>query len=296
MSAAYSCWISADGQGGTIGEPALIFPYWSFSKTAIAICALKLHERGEVDLDRPLDGKKFTLRQLLQHTAGLPDYGGLQSYHDAVLADEEPWPVDRLMSAARADTLLFEPGQGWAYSNIGYMLARRHIEERSGKDFGSLFAELVAEPLRLTSIELATTREQFSHVHWSTAQHYHPGWVYHGCLMGTPRDAALLLHALLSGELLQDETLHQMLDAHPLGGRIEGRPWTDCGYGLGLMMGRMEDVGRVIGHSGGGPFSVNAVYHFPDLDQPVTVATFAEGSNEGVAEYEAVRLAGAPMR
>jgi hypothetical protein len=36
------------------------------------------------------------------------------------------------------------------------------------------------------------------------------------------------------------------------------------------MTGSMGDNGRAIGHSGGGPFSVNAVYHFPDRDIPVT--------------------------
>lgn len=57
------------------------------------------------------------------------------------------------------------------------------------------------------------------------------------------------------------------------------------------MIGRMDGTGRVIGHSGGGPASVCAVYHFPDLPVPCTIATFAKGESEGTAEYEAVRLA-----
>ena len=83
----------------------------------------------------------------------------------------------------------------------------------------------------------------------------------------------------------------QMLSRRPLGEAIPGRPWTDCGYGLGLMTGSMGDIGRAIGHSGGGPFSVNAVYHFPDCDTPVTVACFTNGEDEGRAEFEAARLA-----
>lgn len=82
-----------------------------------------------------------------------------------------------------------------------------------------------------------------------------------------------------------------MLVLHPLGGAIEGRPWTECGYALGLMSGRCGVVGRSIGHSGGGPFSANAVYHFPDLDEQVTVASFTDGQNEGVAEFAAVEYA-----
>src|SRR5690606_36800010 len=83
-----------------------------------------------------------------------------------------------------------------------------------------------------------------------------------------------------------------MLNVHPLGCRIEGRPCTECGYGLGLMIGRMEGVGRrAIGHSGGGPFSVYGIYQFPDLEQSVTVAAFTEGINAGDAKLETVNTA-----
>lgn len=61
-----------------------------------------------------------------------------------------------------------------------------------------------------------------------------------------------------------------MQAVHPLGGSPAERPWTQTGYGLGLMSGAMGEAGRAIGHSGGGPFSVAAVYHFPDAEEPCT--------------------------
>lgn len=82
-----------------------------------------------------------------------------------------------------------------------------------------------------------------------------------------------------------------MLESHDLGEAIPGRPWTFYAYGLGLMAGKMGEIGSAIGHSGSGPFCVNAVYHFPDLDPPITVAAFTDGIEEGRAEFEAVRLA-----
>ena len=82
-----------------------------------------------------------------------------------------------------------------------------------------------------------------------------------------------------------------MLRPVPLGGPLDGRPWTECGYGLGMMIGRMGACGRVVGHSGGGPFSTNAVYHFPDRPCPVTVASFSEGTSEGQAEFAAATIA-----
>lgn len=82
-----------------------------------------------------------------------------------------------------------------------------------------------------------------------------------------------------------------MLDAKPLGGPIAGRPWMTCGYALGLMSGTVEIAGKAVGHSGGGPFSVNAIYHFPDVLDPITVASFTDGADEGVAEFAATSFA-----
>jgi D-alanyl-D-alanine carboxypeptidase len=65
-------------------------PWWSLSKTALATAALALVQRGEIELDSPLSGHKFTLRHLLRHSACLPDYGDLADYHLAVSAGNSP--------------------------------------------------------------------------------------------------------------------------------------------------------------------------------------------------------------
>ncbi len=284
-------WIARSGREGCVGAADALFPYWSFTKTAISICALKLAEDGALDLDARLDGEPHTLRQLLAHTSGLPDYGQFAEYHAAVEANEIPWSREKLRDMALEKGPLFEPGQGWSYSNIGYMLAREFIEETTGKPLGGVVSELIREPLGLASIELAETREQFSRLHWKAAANYHPGWVYHGCLTGTASDAARLLHALFVGDLLPPDAFDRMLAVYTLGGALPGRPWERCGYALGLMTGVMTGAGAAMGHSGCGPFSVNAVYHFPDASDPITIACFTDGTNEGVAEFAAVALA-----
>lgn len=286
----HSYCISASGEERGEGNFDARFPYWSFTKTAIAICALKLCERGILQPDSPVDGAAYTLRQLLNHTAGLPDYGTLKAYHDAVAAGEQPWDRQTLLSAALAQGMLFAPGEGWSYSNVGYMLVREQIEAASGLDLAQLVAEIISTPLGLNSISLVTTREQFAQLHCEAAGKYHPGWVYHGCLAGNVRDAARLLHGLFTGKLLSAAWLAEMRVAYPLGGALEGRPWTACGYALGLMKGAMGKAGCSAGHSGGGPSCVNAVYHFPDLSEPVSGACFTDGHDEGEAETELVRL------
>jgi CubicO group peptidase (beta-lactamase class C family) len=48
-----------------------VVPWWSFTKTVIAAAALVLVQQKRLALDRPLAGRRYSLRQLLQHRAGL---------------------------------------------------------------------------------------------------------------------------------------------------------------------------------------------------------------------------------
>lgn len=257
----------------------------------LAIAALRLVEDSRLELDARIPSKPFTLRQLLQHRAGVPNYGGLEAYHRAVARREAPWSREELLERVSGDVLVFEPGTGWQYSNVGYMFVREAIEQATGAPLDKALRSLVFEPIALTDARLARTVDDFADVYWDELKDYDPGWVFHGCLIGTAPAAARLLHALFSGVLLQHSTLDQMLIRHDLGGPVPDRPWTRCGYGLGLMSGEMAPAGRAIGHSGGGPFGVNAVFHFPDFPPPTTVAAFVAGTSEGLAEREALRTA-----
>ena len=98
----------------------------------LAICSLRLTEEGLIDLDELRPGQPFTLRQLLQHRARVPEYGKLQAYHDAVSRSDPPWSRARLLEEVQSDRLDFEPGTGWAYSNLGYLFVRDAIEEVTG--------------------------------------------------------------------------------------------------------------------------------------------------------------------
>ncbi|SFB07997.1 CubicO group peptidase, beta-lactamase class C family [Poseidonocella pacifica] len=285
----HAVWIDREGRSGGIGNAGALFPYWSFTKTVIAICAVALAGDGSVDLDAALPGEDFTLRQLLAHSAGLRDYGGLAEYHRDVAAGRAPWTRQRVVDAVRGQGPLFAPGAGWAYSNVGYMLARERIEEVAQRPFSRLVADLITKPLDLGSVALAADLSDMATVHWPAGHGYDPGWVYHGCLVGSANDAARLLHGFAEGALLSSWGRTQMLDRRWLGGALAGRPWTDCGYGLGLMSGTMGQAGRAFGHTGGGPFCVNAVYHFPSHGR--TVASFTDGTDEGRAEHHAALLA-----
>ncbi|WP_157982028.1 serine hydrolase [Oceanicella sp. SM1341] len=245
------------GEGLAADSPV---PWWSLTKTFIAVLVLRAAEAGRLSLDAPLPGHAATPRQILAHRAGLPDYYGLPAYSAAVAANEEPWTAEEML--ARLPPAGPAPAP-FAYSNVGYLLLRRHLEAAEGKGLGTLLAELFA-PLGLTA-RLAETRQDMARTAFPGGQAYHPGWVYHGTLIGPVGEAAQALGALFDGRLIGPASLAAMRD----GTRVEMAvppPWVTPAYGLGLMAGTL-DAGRgpvlVEGHGGGGPGSTLAAFRFP---------------------------------
>src|SRR5947209_12537275 len=122
-------------------EPA--FLAYSITKAFTASLVLKLCEEGRLSLDDPIarwfpriaQAERICLRQLLNHTAGIPDYGCIPAYHDSVRSSpSKPWSFERFAAETFEKGLLFVPGQGWIYSNPGYM---RSEERRVGKELRS---------------------------------------------------------------------------------------------------------------------------------------------------------------
>ena len=117
------------------------FPIYSITKTFTAVCVLCLDKTGLLSVHDPITKwmtdlpdlplpESVTLSHLLRHVSGVPDYGPLREYHEAVRTmPKSPWTDDEFLSATLAQGLLFEPGTGWSYSNVGYLLLRRAIEK-----------------------------------------------------------------------------------------------------------------------------------------------------------------------
>lgn len=281
--------VQIDGHDISVSSDAL-FPWWSITKSVLAAAVLRLVDQGRVDLDQRYGDKLYSIRQLLQHTAGLSTYGGA-AYHDAVASHEPVWPVDELLRRVQSDRLIFEPGQGWAYSNVGYLFVRQFIEQQMNLDLNGALSELVFQPMGLQRTRIATTPADMAETYWGNASSYDPRWVYHGLLVGPPSDAIRFLDNLQSHTFLSERCRAEMLSEYALSEGGGGRPWTRTGYGLGLMIGEMGEAGRVCGHSGGGNASVSALYRFSDIAGAPIVAVFGEGTDGSVTEWEAVRLA-----
>ena len=278
------------GNDRTYGESNELFPWWSITKTVFAAAVLRLADRERLSLDNFYRNRPYTIRQLLQHTAGLNTYGG-PPYRAAVAAGDPVWPVAELLAQVKADRLIFSPGEGWAYSNVGYLFVRQLIEETVDMEIDESLRVLVFEPMGIQRTRIAKTLGDMAQTHWGNPNGYDPRWVYHGLLIGPPSDAVEFLRRLFSGTFLSQDAASAMKSLHALGGSIAGRPWKKTGYGLGLMIGEMEKAGLVYGHSGVGHESVSSLYCFPELPDRPVVAVFAQGTNEGTSEFEALNLA-----
>lgn len=259
-----------DTLGREQGATGCRVPWWSFTKTLIATASFRAAELGVLKLDEPTPHGP-TLRRLLRHEAGLPDYGRWPDYHEAVAAGREPWPALTVIDRGVAKRA---PEGGWMYSNIGYAMAREILTGMVGKPLGEVLSEFVFEPAGVHSARVAESREDLAGVSGVTAG-YHPGWVYHGLVVGDLADAARIIRALLAGALLDPRSLEEM-QRPTLRPQFQTPVWRGPTYGVGLMAPGTVDGSRFYGHTGSGPGSDIAVYGVVGASGPAAVAVFSD--------------------
>jgi CubicO group peptidase (beta-lactamase class C family) len=102
--------------------------------------------------DFPAYGRTITVRHLLQHTSGLPDYEDLMPAADPAVPPEQAQIDDAgvLELLKKQPAGWFAPGALWRYSNSGYVVLGLIVEKISGKAFASFLRDRVFEPLKMT--------------------------------------------------------------------------------------------------------------------------------------------------
>jgi CubicO group peptidase (beta-lactamase class C family) len=136
----------------------------SFTKQFTAMAIMLLVHDGKLRYDQtlpeifpdfPVYGKTITVRNLLNHTSGLPDYEDLM---DAVDKGKGPtWTPEKQIQDDEVVELLkkekvgkFPPGTSWAYSNSGYVVLGTIVAKVSGKSYGDFLRERILAPLKMT--------------------------------------------------------------------------------------------------------------------------------------------------
>lgn len=238
----------ADRHGNFLTSYDAELPVYSIAKPVIASTVFAC----DIGIDTPIahwidqrlvpDADTISVRQLLNHTGGLRDYGALPEYSQAIESGEPPWSDDVFAEHTLQKPLLFEPGAGWSYSNPGYWLLSQIVQIHTGLSFEEVIARYVADPLGLTSMRVV--RGQFA----EDLPCYPAGWVWHGLLTSTASDVVRFMMSPLSQPLLGEVVC--VPGGHP--------KWNDPQYGYGLMV----EPGERYGHNGGGPHYSASCFHF----------------------------------
>src|SRR5690349_12208399 len=141
-----------------------IFELASVSKQFTAMIIMMLKEQNKLQYDDLVEKyldvpyKNITIRQLLTHTSGLPDYQAVMDEHwdkSKVASNKEILEYLNKYKPAK----LFDPGTKYLYSNTGYVLLGSIAEKASGRDFIELCREWIFKPLQMTSTSIRTLEE-----------------------------------------------------------------------------------------------------------------------------------------
>jgi CubicO group peptidase (beta-lactamase class C family) len=133
--------------------PDTKFRLGSMTKQFTGMLVMQQVEKGSIRLDDSLmkylpdypnsEGRKVTVRHLLNHTSGIPNYTEMISFR----TDRNPYPLEKLIAVFADKPLEFEPGTRWKYSNSGYVLLGAILEKATGHSYEQLLQEGIFDPL-----------------------------------------------------------------------------------------------------------------------------------------------------
>lgn len=282
-----------------------MFRIGSVTKQFTAALVMRYVEQGKLSLDDdvskyvpdfPLQGKSVTIRQLMNHTSGIP------SYTDVGEAWQKVWPLElsheELLALVKDKPFDFEPGTKWNYNNTGYYLLGMVLEKVGGKSYGQLVTSEIARPLGLertrrdSNVDLIKNRAQgytlqgtplgprtVNDQPYGTNQ---PGAA--GMLLSTARELVTWQMALTSGKFVSKDSFALMTTPTVL---PDGK---DTGYGFGLMIDDYEGHRRI--SHGGGIFGFNSMLAwYPEHDLHVAVISNGEPLSSGEVAEDLLWLA-----
>ncbi|MFN0181660.1 MAG: serine hydrolase domain-containing protein [Gemmatimonadales bacterium] len=240
------------------------FNLGSMNKMFTAVAIAQLAEKGKLSFDDPLArflpdfpnpeaAKKVRIKHLLSHTAGLGSY-----FNDEFMKSSRELyrTVDDMMKLAKGDSLAFEPGSRWSYSNTGILVLGKVIEVASGQDYFSYVRDHIYKPAGMTRSD----SYDLDYVNTNLAVGYDREYqddgtvrfknnVFQHVIRGGPagggystvEDLQRFGEALMAGKLAGKASVDQLISAKP--------ELRSPSYGYGFSV----DPNGIVGHSGGFP-------------------------------------------
>lgn len=285
-----------NGPAGTM-DTETQYPIASITKMFTGAVIMKLRADGKINLDdrisdyldrETIEGlhifegtdysDKLTIRQLLSHTSGLPDYfteeiGDTPCFEDLRNTQDREYSFEDIIRLTKSLKPRFAPGtMGKAYySDANYQLLGKIIENVTGKKLEDVYREYIFMPLGLEHTYLMKKggkTEAVSFYYNGTPQ-LRPGFTASewstGGIISTAEDMMIFIRAYFNGGIFPKEYLNEMKDWK----KIQFFPMK---YGTNLMRFKMPGMpaGELIGHSGS---TGTVAYYVPEKDLYITGAT-----------------------
>jgi len=235
------------------------FAVGSVTKQFTCACVYLLAEAGKLSVDDPVSkyfphltrAKDITVRDLMNHTSGYPDYYPLDFLDRRMM---KPVSFEAMAKDYAGGKLDFEPGTRFSYSNTGYIILGGIVEKVSGQPFGAFLTARILKPLKLANTRYGSAKDLplaatgYTAFALGTPEPAAPeaaGWIdAAGALWASASDLLTWDLALTSGRVLKPETYAAMTAPRTLStGKVSD-------YGGGLGVGTINGD-PVIRHTGG---------------------------------------------
>ncbi|OEJ96266.1 serine hydrolase domain-containing protein [Streptomyces thermolilacinus] len=272
----------ADRTTGRERLPHDRFRVGSLTKTFVATVILQLEAEGRLDLDDSVekwlpgvvrgnghDGRRVTIRQILNHTSGIHNVTADPGFQEKVFGPGflqhryDTWTPGQLVAIAMAHEPDFAPGASWNYSNTNYVLAGMIIEKVTGRPYGEAVERRIIKPLGLGATSVPGTDPRMprpsgraystlggapddpaTRVHDVTELNPSIAWAA-GEMISSTADLQRFTRALMTGRLLPGAQMRELTTT------VTGPEDPSAAYGLGVMKRRLSCGTEVWGHTGG---------------------------------------------
>ncbi|MFC8760471.1 serine hydrolase domain-containing protein [Streptomyces sp. NPDC057193] len=262
----------------------------SIAKAFSGAVALRLVDQGKLSLDdtigellpdQPAAWHTVTLRQLLQHTSGLPDFSADPEFLEIITADpRHVFDSRRLLDFVADEPLLFAPGALYEYSNSDNIAVALMAEAATGRRYEALLKELVYRSLGLrhTSLPQGYRLPQPYFHGYDVAPPAEPediseaisasGVWASGGIVSTPRELGAFMRGYGGPELLSEQTRKAQLTFIPGGSSEPAGPGTNAA-GLAIFQ-YTTRCGVLHGHTGNTPGYTQLAATTPDGTRSLT--------------------------
>lgn len=266
-----------------------VFELASVSKQFTAMIVMMLQQEGKLNYDDLVEKylsipyKNITIRNLLNHTSGLPDYQDIMDQH---------W--DKSKAAGNNDILeylnkyappaLFNPGERYEYSNTGYVLLASIAEKASGEDFSLMLRKRIFSKLNMKQTDIRTVAEKkklsnlaYGHMLVQETGEYKKAdsfpssnytiWLGNregpGRISSTTDDLLKWDRALYDRSFLTPAMISEAFKPAVLN---DGKT---SNYGFGWDLSYGDKLGKVVEHNGDNPGYKTQIVRFIDADKTI---------------------------